>query len=84
MERFRSLAQDLGNDENWYTGIACLSICGTKEDLAWMGSLQKGTSDRQLAQTLRIYIPELEKHLGLPLTPNPPLPAAQQTSETAH
>jgi len=83
MADFRSLAHDLGNDDHWYTGVVCLSICGTREDLAWMKNLQLRASSPDLARALGIYVPELEKHLGLPPAPNPPLPAPPLT-ETTH
>lgn len=72
MATFRGLAHDLANQEHYGTGIICLSICGTRDDLAWMQSLES-SPDRDLADFVPLFIQQLEKRLGLPLTPNPPL-----------
>lgn len=80
MAHFRTLAHNLKNDNEWYTGVVCLSICGTSKDLAWMKNLQSERLNVDLARTLNLYIPDLEKHLGVPVTPNPPLPAPPSLS----
>lgn len=75
MMHFRALAHDLGDQNRYTTGIVCLSICGTNEDLAWMKSTRFAASDPSFVHFLGTFMRQLEKRLGLPLTPNPPLPA---------
>jgi hypothetical protein len=86
MAHFRNLAHDLGDQSHYVPGIVCLSICGTPDDLAWMKRARNEAADLQLAHFLGTFTRELEKRLGLPLTPNPPLPApsAPSVSKAVH
>lgn len=83
MGHFRSLAHDLGKQDDWVTGIVCLSICGTAGDLAWMKSLRSASDNRDVADFVPLFIQNLEKHLGLPLTPLPPV-ASRPPQASAH
>lgn len=79
MANFRSMARDPGNENRRVTGTMCLSICGTKEDLAWMRSIAQTATDAEYKGLLRLLIPNLEQRLQLP-----PSPSLAQSPATAH
>ena len=79
MNHFRTLARDFGNEDHWVTGIVCLSICGTTNDLAWMKETAVAANPK-VRGFLPLFIENLEERLGLPITPRPPVSPPPQTA----